>query len=275
MAESLEERNSSNETPSEILRPVFSAYTLELGTKSVCDTYLSPLKYKGWAAAINYERMQAMKFNPDDYLMQLTGRVEFSRGLNPAHTAYMLGFEAKFGWSMMRRFNLPVPGLILAVGGATDLSAGVFYKSFTGNNPASAKAAWTVNLTGSASWVTRLGKLPLVLRYQPQLPLLGLFFSPQYDELYYEIYLGNHGRLVHFAYPGNRFAMDNYVTADLSLGSTNLRLGYRCDILSSKANGLVTNVIGHMFVIGLSGEWISLNPSRNISEKTKTISAIY
>lgn len=53
------------------LRPVMSAYMIEGGGARLVNTYLTPLKYSGWSAAFNYERMQAMKFSPDRWVMQL------------------------------------------------------------------------------------------------------------------------------------------------------------------------------------------------------------
>lgn len=49
-----------------ILRPVTSAYTFGAGSSHLADTYLSPLKYTGWHVDFHYERMQAMKFNPEN-----------------------------------------------------------------------------------------------------------------------------------------------------------------------------------------------------------------
>ena len=259
-----------------VVRPVTSAYTIGIGGASMCDTYLSPLTYRGENVLLGYERLQAMRFDPERFVMQLTADVRFSRGINESHTFYMYGFDAKIGWGMMRRYVLPIDGLTLAVGGATEASAGMLAKNRAGNNPIAAKAAWTVNLTGYAAWNTRIGRLPVTLRYQPQLPLLGIFFSPQYDELYYEIYLGNRSDIVKFANPASRFAMENTVTADFRFGATALRVGYKGTILSSKANNLVTNYYTNSFIIGISGEWMSIGPDKRISQDTyRIISALY
>jgi hypothetical protein len=107
------------------------------------------------------------------------------------------------------------------------------------------------------------------------LPVTGAFFSPDYGELYYEIYLGNHSGLAHAAWFGNYFRLDNLLTADLRLGSTNLRLGYRADVMSTKVNNIVTRRVTHSFVIGVSGEWLSLPRSGRISDNAKIISALY
>lgn len=262
------------ESMTEPLRPVTSAYMFEFGSASLADSYLTPVTYRGWSAAFAYERMQAMKFSPELWVMQLQARVELDRGRNDADNATMWRVCGDFEWAMFRRWQMP-HGITLAAGGSTGLDLGCLYNSRNSNNPASAKAAWTVNLSAYAIWNVSLGRLPVTLRYQPSLPVAGIFFSPEYDELYYEIYLGNHGGLVHFAWPGSRFAMTNLVTADLHFGSTSLRLGYRGTILSSKANNLVTNVFTHSFVIGVSGEWLSLSRRHSISADAAVISAMY
>lgn len=256
------------------LRPVTSAYMLEIGSSSVADSYLSPITYRGWSAAFAYERMQAMKFDPDNWVMQLNARIELDRGRNHADNATTWRIDGTFSWGMLRRWH-PLPGLTLAAGGSTGIDAGCIYNPRNSNNPASAKLAWTVNATAYAAYNLRIGRLPVTLRYQPVLPLAGIFFAPEYDELYYEIYLGNHDGLVHFAWPGNRFAMTNLFTADLHFGATSLRIGYRGYTFSSKANDLVTNIHTHAFVIGLSGEWLSLSRRRSLSRDARIISALY
>ena len=105
--------------------------------------------------------------------------------------------------------------------------------------------------------------------------MTGAFFSPDYGELYYEIYLGNRDNLAHAAWFGNYFRLNNLLTADLRLGSTNLRLGYRGDILSTKENNIVTRRITHTLIIGVSGEWLSLPRSGRISSNAKIISSVY
>lgn len=257
------------------LRPVMSAYMFEAGSANLADTYLTPLKYDGWCAAFRYERMQAMKFDPDRWVMRLTAGVEVDRTENPARNATMWMGSVNASWGMMRRWRLPLPGVTLAAGASTGIDLGCLYNDRNGNNPASAKASWTVNLTGMAAWNVNLKGLPITLRYQPTIPLAGVFFSPDYGELYYEIYLGDHSGLAHFAWWKVYFAMENLLTADLRFGGTSLRVGYRNYILSTEVNHITTRVITHAFVLGLSGEWLSLNPRKELSRSARIISALY
>ena len=256
------------------LRPVTSSYTYEIGGATLANTYLTPLKYKGWDMALNYERMQAMKFNPEKWVMRLTAGIDLNRTDNPAKNATMWRLVADFSWGMTYRFKLP-HNITLAGGGSTSLDLGCVYNARNGNNPVAVEAAWTVNLTGYASWNVKIGRLPVTLRYQPTIPLTGVFFSPDYGELFYEIYLGNHSGLAHCAWWGNYFRMENLVTADLHLGATSLRVGFRNNILSTSINDITTRTITYSAVIGVTTEWISLNPSRKADNNARIISALY
>ncbi|MDE6130631.1 MAG: hypothetical protein K2F74_03465, partial [Muribaculaceae bacterium] len=62
-------------------RPVTSVYTIEAGRSHICDTYLTPLKYDGWQTALSYERWQAMRFNPEKWVMNRRGRLSLDRDL--------------------------------------------------------------------------------------------------------------------------------------------------------------------------------------------------
>lgn len=259
----------------EVVRPVASSYELGIGSSKIVDTYLTPLEYDGAEFNLRYERRRAMKFNPNRWVMRLTSALTVDRTENPARNATMWYAGLEMSWGMMHRWKLP-HNITLAGGGSTSVDVGCLYSARNGNNPASAKAAWTMNLTGEASWVTQLAKRRLILRYQPTIPFIGAFFAPDYGELYYEIYLGNDSGLCHTAWWGNYFKMENLFTADWYLGkATALRLGYRGGILSTKVNDVVTRMISHSFIVGVSGEWISIVPGKSLHKDTQVISAIY
>lgn len=259
-------------------RPVLSAYTLDIGTAHIADTYLSPLRYNGFSTAFSYERMQAMRFNPERWIMQLHISPEFARTLNPARNSYIYDLNIHGSWAMMARFRMPATWLTLMAGGSTGADLGMLYAPRNGNNPVSAKASWTVNATAAAVARFRLGRLPIVARYQAEMALAGVFFSPSYGELYYEISLGNHRKLAHGAWPGNYIRLNNYITTDLLFGATSLRIGYNNYIASTSASNIVTRRITHCFTFGITTEWLSLplrNTSRFPSADARIIYAMY
>ncbi len=246
-----------------VFRPAKSSYMLEFGSARLADTYLTPLSYDGWHAGFYYDRMQAMKFSPEKWTMQLNAGLKFDRTQNPARNATMLNLAIDASWGMLRRFSDAfTPGLSLAAGPQAGINAGCLYLSRNGNNPASAKAAITLNVTALAAYKTRIGHLPLTFSYQPSLACLGVFFSPDYGQLYYQIYLGERSGLTHCAWWGDYFALDNRVNADIHLGSTTLRLGYHGNLLSTKVNNLVTNAFTHSFTIGVTLDWIALRAGK-------------
>lgn len=256
------------------LRPVLSAYSIKAGSAHIADTYLSPLKYSGEHFSLDYERMQAMKFSPRKWIMQLHGNLDVNHTKNPARNATMWDFNLSLGWGMARKWNTSASWSFY-IGGRTDLGAGAFYSSRNSNNPVAAKASWTVGAWGGAGWNGRIGSLPLCARYQTELPLVGAFFAPQYGELYYEIYLGNHSNLARCAWPGNFVRWRNSLTADFRLGSASLRVGYGFDLESTKASHIVTRRITHSAIIGVTSEWISLSPKRSNTADAAVIQALY
>lgn len=262
------------QTEEQILTPVTASYTLGFGGSHLADTYLSPINYNGWSASLRYDRWQAMKASPGLWVMNLAFGADLDRGVNRAGNAMMWYAGMNFSWGAMRAWNI-VKGLRIGVGPSAALTLGALYLNRNGNNPVSAKAAVTVGATGFAAYNLKIGRLPVTFLWQPSLPVVGAFFSPDYGELYYEIYLGNHNGLAHCAWWGNYFRLDNSLTADLHLGATALRIGYRGVILSTKVNHLVSNHYTHQFVIGISGEWLSLNPRKSFSPKAKIYHALY
>ncbi|MBR5899084.1 MAG: DUF3316 domain-containing protein [Muribaculaceae bacterium] len=256
------------------LCPVLTVYTAEVGASKITDTYLSPLKYDGLYAALHFERMQAMKFNPDRWVMQLKFDAEVDRVLSPSRNSEMWYGGVDASWGMMHRWQV-AKGLTLAAGGSTTLDLGCRYSMRNGNNPASARAAWTVNATGYAAWNFNIGSLPVTLCYQPTLPVVGAFFSPEYGQLYYEIYLGEWNGLAHAAHWGNYFEMENVITADLRFSATSLRIGYRNNILSTHINNITTRMATHGIVFGLTHEWISLSSHKKHHPQSRIISALY
>jgi hypothetical protein len=260
--------------PDSIVRPVNSHFTYNVGSAQIANTYLTPLKYTGWGMRIGYDRTQAMRSRSEHFVQQIATGVELDRTDNPAKNASLWRLVGDFTYGVTYRQRLPYD-FTLAGGLSTGIDLGVVYSTRNGNNPVAVEAAWTVNLTGAAMWHhTILGK-KVLLTYRPTLPFAGVFFSPDYGELFYEISLGNHGNLAHGAWWGNYFRMENLVTADITFGGTELRVGFRNNILSTRVNNITTRVTTCAAVIGVGGTWMSLNPYKGISPEARIISATY
>lgn len=250
------------------VRPVSSTWAFEVGAAQLADTYLTPLKYNGLHLGIGYQRAQAMRFCPEKWTNALRFRMLFDRARNHAGNSVMYSAGINVGWSMLYGWRLP-HGISLRVGGAADADLGALLLARNSNNPAQARASVTIGPEVSAYWSRKVWGVGLTMRS----PLIGAFFSPDYGELYYEISLGNHKKLVHCAWPGSfrRLTADLFV--DVRPAATAVRIGYRADWLSFSANGLTGRSLTHSAVIAVNCDFLSVNPHKN--NEAKIITAAY
>lgn len=237
---------------------------VEVGSGRLADTYLSPLKYSGSHFGLLYQRYQAMGFEPEKWSMKLSLGLRGDMTENKSQNSDLVNLMAEGSWAMMHRWQLP-RNFCVGIGPGLSLDLGVMYLSRNGNNPASAKFSATLDASAFASWKHKIGSLPFTILYQAKLPLTGAFFSPNYGQLYYQIYLGDTKGLAHAAWWGNFFGFENLLSVDFHFGATTLRLGYRGNFLSTKVNGLVAHEYSNSMVLGLVSEWISLSPERKIA----------
>ncbi len=228
--------------------PITQIYSLELGGVTAYSSYLSPMRYRGWGLALTGEWNKNLKQNPEKVLMSFAARLDCSSMLNPAKSAGMLGSTAYFGWGLAAQWN-PSCRWHLTLGGMLDLYGGALYLTRNGNNPVTPLAYAGIDLTASASYGFRLGRLPVVVRDVARIPSAGAFFSPQYGETMYEIYLGNRKDLAHFGWWGNSFGIDNLLALDLMFGRKFLRLGYRLYLRTFHSENLDTQILRNSFTI--------------------------
>ncbi|MCM1369926.1 MAG: DUF3316 domain-containing protein [Candidatus Amulumruptor caecigallinarius] len=231
-------------------RPVISAYNVETGRAKLLSTYLSPLYYEGLDLALSGSWTKAFNHLPDKLLMRFEASINFQNSFNPARTARMIGLTARFGWGIAWRMKFG-NGWQVSTGGMVDIYGGALYQPRNGNNPVTALAYAGIDATASVSYRFHIGRLPVVACDEVRLPSLGAFFSPEYGEPYYEIYLGNKKGLSHLGWWGNAFAIDNLLSLKMDFGRTAMQVGYRFDVRSFWANSLNTQVIRHAFVIGV------------------------
>ena len=225
-------------------------FTIEAGYASVHDSYLTPITYDGWDLAMGYEAMRSLR--ADKWLWQLQVGADYNHVENPARNNDLHKLMGDITFDMQRQWRgVFTPKLNLSVGPMTQVRAGIVYDAVNSNNPVTVRAHWNVGLAGMAAFDTRIRRLPITLRWQTQLPAAGVFFAPEYDESYYEIYLGNHKNLAHLGWWGNRFDMTNYLGADLHLGSTTLRIGYRSRLEHWSVNHLKVHDVTHSIVLGI------------------------
>ncbi len=243
------------------LRPVTSVFTVELGRQSALDTYLTPIRYWGLDVALGYERLRAVSFAPEKWFTRHNVSGSFASMTNQSGSGSMLSFYLDYSFAMLRRWQL-LDRLYVSGGGEASLTLGGLYNLRNSNNPATAKAAIDLGATAMASYHFYISRLPVTLRYQVSLPVIGTFFSPEFGQSYYEMFgIGNCSGIVHFGAWHNRVDVRNYISVDLHVGKRALRLGDRQVMRTTHINSIDTQVLTHTFVLGISGEIFRAAPS--------------
>ena len=226
------------------------SFVLGIGSSHQLDTYLSPINYTGYQVSFVRETLRMTRLAHRRVSFQSLWQGTFSQTSNISGTATDLG--GHIGYDALWHYNwTPVQGLRLMAGGAIGADAGVLYNSRGGNNPVQGRVNIDLSASVMAVYKFRLWRQDLSLRYQANMPLLGVMFSPQFGQSYYEIGSGYADGNACFAYPGNAFSLWQQLTMDIPLGKyTVMRVGYLCDIRQSHVHGIKMHDRSHSFMIG-------------------------
>lgn len=220
------------------------------GFSNVLDSYLSPLEYKGGGTRLLFENMRMTHLMGDNVSAQHVLQINASYTHNPTQTAHIYAGLVNYSYALHYRFR-PHDRLKLLVGPMLSLNAGAIYNRRNSNNPAQAKAYGGLGVSGMAIYRFRVFSYPFTVRYQANIPLAGIMFSPEYGESYYEIFSLRHGgNNVVFTSLHNHPSIRQWVTLDIPIWRSILRLGYVYDIQQAKVNHLKSHIYSHDFTIG-------------------------
>lgn len=238
-----------------------------IGGTNRLETYLSPLEYTGPEVRFMRESIRMTRMWGGRVSTQQFYEGNFSYSKNPTKDSeYLSGdIDWRIGW----HYNwTPLPALRLMAGLQTSLSCGFVYNTSNGNNPAQGKLSTNIAASGMAIYRFNWLRRRFSVRYQFDMPLAGLMFSPNYGQSYYEIFsLGHYDRNVCFTWPGNAPCFSQLLTVDVPIGSGTLRLGYRCDIRQSHVNNLKSHTWSNLFMIGFVKHFRLVKQRDNDSDK--------
>ena len=232
-------------------RHVMRSVMIGAGHNNTFETYLSPLEYEGPEVRFAYETMRMTRLMGGNVSAQNLFQLHASYTENISQTNHTYGGLVNWSYALHYQFR-PAKGLKILFGPMLDLNAGVVYNRRNSNNPAQAKAYGGLGASGMLIYRFRIKNYPLTVRWQANLPLLGVMFSPEFGESYYEIFsLGNGGRNVVFTSLHNNPSLRQLLTLDFPVGNTVMRVGYVCDLQQAKVNNLKSHTYSHDFMIGV------------------------
>lgn len=251
---------------------------LGFGGYNIHDSYLSPsanMNYTGWVARVMNERLKMVKLVDYRIARQQIINVEFGSTHNGAETAHEYAGFVDYSLGYLYRFdNVFTEGLRFLTGASARAQAGFIYNTRNSNNPASGKADLDLNISAMAIYGFKIKNYPVTVRYQGEMPFMGVLFSIHRGEPYYFLSQGDTDGIVRFSSFNNKFAVRNYITMDLPLGSFTVRLGYLNSIYRTDVNGIKTHVISNTAMIGLVKEFVSFGGKR-LKDTQRYSSAYY
>lgn len=236
--------------PVEGRSPVSRSLLVGWGRTSQLDTYLSPMSYSGMQISFLTQRERLTRLFDHHTSFQSTFHGAFTSADNPAGTASYLGGRLAYDAGWHYHYS-PVRNLDLKGGALVGADIGFLYNDRNGNNPAQGRFSADISLSAGAGYDFRVGRLPLRVNYQADLPMVGLMFCPEFGESYYNISQQGVGHDIVCAHPGNALCLRQLLTLDFCLRRVTLRAGYLCDIRQQNARSLKYHDVSHSLMFGL------------------------
>jgi len=238
--------------PSAAQRRYSTSFTqIGFGPSHILDTYLSQEHFDGYGLTVLTTMRHHRPYSPWRTVVQQ--QVNMSVGDDRADSKSVI--EGSYNIYAGRYYAWDILGdnaLLLQAGALANGSLGFIYNTLGGNNPAQARAAINIMPSAIAAYRFNVGRYPLNVRYQADLPLVGLAFSPNYGQSYYEIFsLGNydHNIVPTTFISAPNFRQQFYIACPITRRVT-LSLGYLGDYSQLQVNNLKQHVYTHRIMIG-------------------------
>lgn len=212
------------------------------------DTYLSGYNHTGTGYTFTHETLRKAHFGSYDFKYQTL--LHATLGYTNLHDNNQYSLMAGRRWSGYHPFRVN-DRLELLAGAQVLLSGGALYVPTNGNNLVSLKMHLAVAGTAMAIYHLPLVRNHCTLRYQIDIPLAGLLFSPEFGQSYYEIFgLEDYGGTLRFSHPVNTPSWRHTLSADIPIGNSTIRVSYVADLYQTKVNNLRTHLYNHSFSVG-------------------------
>lgn len=222
------------------------------GYTNMVDTYLSPLRYDGPHVALLSECFSQAATPGGRWFVQSLFALHGDYTTPSSGSGLTVGGMADYGYTYYYSMPISHQALSIYVGPQAQLRIGGIYNLRNSNNPAQLKLGVNVAASAMAKYAFTLWKIPMNVRLQADMPLLGTAFGPDYGQSYYEIfYLGQSEGCVHMTSLHNNLSLRTNLSYDLQLRPGTLRLTLVNDLYQWTLGGQHYRMFTHAVMLGV------------------------
>ena len=230
------------------------SHMLGFGPTRILDTYISQEKFSG--AGFTYIYIYEGRKPEKRWQNTIEHELDLSKSRDRGDNTSMLEGNYNLYWSRLASLVKPSSStdFHLQAGFTANANLGFLYDMTTSNNPAQARLALNIMPSAVATYGFPIKQQHFSLRYELNLPLVGIMFSPNYGQSYYEIFTqGNYDRNIVPTTFVSAPTFRQILTLDWLLSEKwALRIGYLGNYQQADINHLKQHIYTHRVLLGFT-----------------------
>jgi len=229
-----------------------STNLIGIGSSHILDTYITQEKFSG--LGFTYLNIREREKPVKKWNNIIEHELNVSSTEDRSGDAQLLEGNYNLYWGRYRHWKLFGDRLQLQAGGLANANLGFLYNMTNSNNPAQARVSLNIMPAGIATYHFPLFRRQFSLRYELNLPLVGVMFSPNYGQSYYEIF--SRGNYDHNIVPTTFISSPTFrqiLTLDWHINNRwSISAGYLGNYQQAEVNNLKQHIYTHRFLIGFT-----------------------